>query len=366
MRRRRLWLLLAVVLLVLGALLMMSGQGEPEAPEPRQVEFPRRMRSQEWQRAEQRRVQVVQPQATPEAPPPRPVDPLLQALPRGEGKTAVVIEANAVRYSPIGELLLECLMNRRGRELERFKEQTGVNPLEDLDRVALMDEGVVFSGHFGDARFKELLADRVSADYGEKGRVYEPRALEQPQGGPRRRREPAFGVWGGSMLVVGETADEVKAVLDRIEGRGPGGPAILNESDTYGEMYGVVGMEDLARFFPREQRELAERLKQVAQRAELHVDVRQDFAMTAEVRGPNADQVTDLGKSLGGALSLARLQAQQEGEQELAQLLDFARVRPEGNSFRLEMAVPLDVIREQLAWCRQGGPGAGESDGGGR
>jgi hypothetical protein len=362
MRRRRLWLLLAVVLLALGALLMMSGQGEPEAPEPRQVEFPRRMRSQEWQRAEQRRVQVVQPQATPEAPapPPRPVDPVLQALPRGEGKTAVVIEANAVRHSPIGELLLECLMNRRGRELERFKEQTGVNPLEDLDRLAIMDEGVVFSGHFGDARFKELMGDRVSADYGEKGRVYEPRPREQAEGEPRRRREPAFGVWGDSMLVVGETPDEVKAVLDRIEGRGPAGPPILNESDTYGEMYGVVGVEDLARFFPREQRELAERLKQVAQRAELHVDVRQDFAMTAEVSGADADHLTDLGKSLGGALSLARLQAQQEGEQDLAQLLDFARVKPEGNSFRLEMAVPLDVLREQLAWCREERPRSGD------
>jgi hypothetical protein len=86
---------------------------------------------------------------------------------------------------------------------------------------------------------------------------------------------------------------------------------------------------------------------------ELHVDARSDFAMTAQVKGSNADKVTDLGKSLGGALSLARMRAQAEGEKELAQLLDFAKVNPDGQEFRLELAVPLEVIKEQLAFCRE-------------
>jgi hypothetical protein len=366
-RRRRLWLLLAVVLFGLGAALMISGQGEEQAPAPRQVQFPRRMRSEEWKRLDRRRVLVAPPAAPgPEGlPPPKPRDPMLEALPRGEGRTAVVIEANAVRHSPVGELLLECLMMRGGgRGLERFRQQTGVDPLEDVDRLALTDKGMIVSGHFGEARFQELLADRVSADYGQKGRVYEARPRELPDGGVRRGREPAFGVWGDSMLVVGQTADEVKATIDRIEGRGPQEPPLLTENQTYGEMYGVVSVEQLARFFPPEQRELAEQLQKVAQRAELHMDVRSDFAMVAEVNGADAAQVEDLGKSLGAALSLARLQAQHEGEQELAQLLDFARVRPDGTSFRMELAVPIEVLREQLSWCRQEEQRAESEDGG--
>jgi hypothetical protein len=75
--------------------------------------------------------------------------------------------------------------------------------------------------------------------------------------------------------------------------------------------------------------------------------------MTAQVKGADEAKVTDLGKSLGGALSLARMKAQAEGEEKLAQLLDFAKVRPDGNEFKLELAVPLDVIKQQLAFCSE-------------
>jgi hypothetical protein len=47
------------------------------------------------------------------------------------------------------------------------------------------------------------------------------------------------------------------------------------------------------------------------------------------------------------------MKAQAENDTELAQLLDFAKVRPAGNTFGLEMAVPLDVIQKQLAFCRE-------------
>jgi len=64
-------------------------------------------------------------------------------------------------------------------------------------------------------------------------------------------------------------------------------------------------------------------------------------------------KVTDLGKSLGAALSLARVKAQAEGDKDLAQLLDFANVQPDGSSFKLEMAVPLAVLKDRLAFCRE-------------
>jgi hypothetical protein len=114
----------------------------------------------------------------------------------------------------------------------------------------------------------------------------------------------------------------------------------------------VLSVEQLLKMFPPEQAELAQRLKEVADTVELHMDARSDVAMVAQIRGADEAKVTDLGKSLGAALSVARLRAQAEGEKELAQLLDFAKVQPDGNEFKLEMAVPLDVIKERLAWCR--------------
>jgi hypothetical protein len=358
-RRRGLWLVFAVVLFGLAAWLMLSGQGEEEPPRPQKVAFPNRLRPEERDRMERRRTYVtpvVDAGTVAEQKPLRPSDPVLAALPRGKGKTAMVIEANAIRNSPIGELLLECLMRRGGDDLERFKQETGVDPLKDLDRLVVTDNGLIVSGNFGDKRLKELLSGRDSTnyDYGDGARLFEPTFERNlPDGGVARRNGPSVGLWNDQMLVFGKSPDGVKEVIDRVEGRGPNEPPVISEGSTYGEMYGVVSVEQLKKMFPPDQQELATRLAEVAENVELHVDARSDFAMTAQVRGADEAKVTDLGKSLGGALSLARMKAQAEGEKELAQLLDFAKVRPEGSEFKLELAVPLDVIKQQLAFCRE-------------
>jgi hypothetical protein len=357
-RRRGLWLVFAVVLFGLAAWLMLSGQGEEETPPPTKVAFPNRLRPAERERMEKRRTYVAPQDAgtVAEQQPVRPSDPVLAALPRGKGKTAMVIEANAIRHSPIGEMLLECLMNREGADLERFKKETGVDPFQDLDRLVLTDDGVIMSGNFGDKRLKELLSSRGSTnyDYGDGARLFEPQNERNlPDGGVVRRNGPQVGLWNDQMLVFGRSANGVKEVIDRVEGRGPDEPPVISEGSTYGEMYGVISVEQLKKLFPPDQQELAARLAEVAENVELHVDTRSDFAMTAQVKGADESKVTDLGKSLGGALSLARMKAQAEGEKELAQLLDFAKVKPDGNEFKLELAVPLEVIKQQLAFCRE-------------
>jgi hypothetical protein len=359
--RRRKWLVLALVLFGVAAVLMFTGQGE-ELPAPRpEVNFPNKMRRDDWKRAEKRRTYLSPLDAgTAVAQPLKPRDPVLDALPRGEGKTAVVIEANAIRHSPLGQLLLECMMRRGGKDLERFKKETGVDPLEDVDRLVVTDDGFMVSGHFGDSRVKDLLSERgaTSYDYGDGSRIFEPpTTYTLPDGGTgtRQRAPMAMGVWNDQMIVFGRSPDGVKEAIDRIEGRGPDvhRPPVISEGSTYGEMYGVVSVEQFTKMLPPEQRELAERLKEAAENVELHMDVRQDFAMVAEVSGADEDKVTDLSKSLGGALSMARMQAQAEGEKELAELLDFAKVRPGGTGFKLELAVPLEVIQKQLAWCKE-------------
>ncbi|MBU8894488.1 hypothetical protein DRW03_08195 [Corallococcus sp. H22C18031201] len=357
-RRRWIWVGLAALLFILAALLMFTGQGDDAAiaQEP-SVEFPRRMRSQDRLRADQRRTFIMPVDAGTRAEgPPRPRDPVLAALPRGEGHTAVVIEANAVRNSPLGELLMDCLMRDGGKPLDEFRRVSGLDPLQDLDRIVITDEGLILSGNFAKARFKELLGERTSADYGQGARVYEPGAMSVPlaDGGTMRgQMGSSVGTWNDQMMVVGRSSDSVKTVIDRMEGRGSDEPPAISENSTYGEMYGVLGVEQMAKILAADQPELAQRLRDVAQNVELHMDTRSDVALVAEIRGPDAEKVTDLGKSLGAALSVARLKAQAQDDKTLAQLMDFARVEPDGNSFKLEMAVPIDVIRERLAWCRQ-------------
>lgn len=358
-RRRGMWLALAVVLLAIGAWLMLSGSGEQPAPEPKKVVFPSRMQNNQWKKADARKTQVVPPKPGEAAPAPTEKphmrDPVLAALPRGKGHSAMIIEANAIRNSPIGELLLDCLMRDGGKRMDEFRKASGIDPLQDLDRLVITDNGVVFSGDFSKAHFKEMFQERVASDYGPGARVYEPGPvlLTQADGGVRRGRDnAAFGTWNDQMLVVGDTPDQVKEVLEQVQGGGSDERPVIPEDATYGEMYGVLSVEDLLRMIPQDQAELAQQLKGAAETVELHMDASSDMAMVAYVNGADRSKVMDLGKSLGAALSVARLKAQADGNKDLAEMMDFAKVQPAGDSFRLELAVPLDVLRERLAFCR--------------
>lgn len=160
-----------------------------------------------------------------------------------------------------------------------------------------------------------------------------------------------LGTWGDSLLIAGRDGTDVERAIDRLEGRAPVSPPI-DAADTYGEIYGVMDASGLGRFLADDVRE---RLRGAAERVELHIDTRNDddVLIVADAEGPNAAAVADLGKSLGAALAVARVTAQSEGDQDLATLLDLARVNPKTGSFRVEAALPLDVLERRL--CERDG-----------
>ena len=58
---------------------------------------------------------------------------------------------------------------------------------------------------------------------------------------------------------------------------------------------------------------------------ELHVDAMQDVAAVVRVNGQDQAALSDLSRTLGGAVAAGRLQAQASGDRSLAELLDAAR-----------------------------------------
>lgn len=348
MKRRR-WLLIALLLIAAAtALMLLSEAPQPEPPAGSQVRLPRHLAAAEIQRMEKRRtLPELQPppaqEEEPEAPlPPR--DPVLAAIANGKG-TAVVIEANAIRHSPIGELLIDCLA-ADGNKLEEFKEASGLDPLKDLDRVAVTDDGLVLSGYFGKVRWGELFERKMlESSYGDRGHLY-----QFPRKDGRLRRE-LFVTWGDDFAMMADSEEAARSTIDRLEGRAAATPT-LTEDDTYGEIYGVLSAEALAQMLPDDQAELALRFREAASRVELHVDTSRDVGIVARVSGQDEGQVEDLGKTIGGALSLARLKAKADGESDLFELMEYARVRPYGDAFNLELALPMEVLERQLAWCR--------------
>ena len=65
-------------------------------------------------------------------------------------------------------------MNKRGvRQMNELKDQVGIDPLTDVDRVAVTPGGVMVTGQFGNARWDEVTKGMNMKPYGEKGRIYE-------------------------------------------------------------------------------------------------------------------------------------------------------------------------------------------------
>ena len=344
--RRLMVLPLVALLLGLAAWFMSRNEAPLNTAPAATVVFPTEMTPREEARAQARRTHQLP--TTPAAPEARaPVDPLLAVLPTAPGAGAVVLEANAIRNSPLGETLLACMGGRR--QLDLMRERTGVDPLNDLDRMAITTEGVSLTGHFGEADWDTMFPDAARSARGEQGRIYELPLTGRPGESPR-----AFGAWGNSMVIMG-TPEEVEAAIDRLEGRGPQGTPIVDASQAYGEVYGVIGGETLAMMLGRDGAfggELPPELRDAASRLELHADTRSDVGMVARFQGEDPTRVEELGKTFNGLLSVARAKAQIEGEEEAVRLLDMAKVSHGEAGFDLQLAVPQSFLEEMAERCR--------------
>jgi hypothetical protein len=344
-----------VVLFVLAAVVA-RGCGAPEEEARRQPpELPRRLRPAEVHRMEQRQTLPATPAVAQR--PPRQRDPVLSALAAPEAGTALVFEANALRNSPVGQLLLDCLEAQGSRDggpgpLEELR-ALGIDPLQDVDRVAMGDEGVVVSGNFARVNWDQILGDAGAATrYGSAGQL---RSLPGPSDAGSG---PVLATWGNQMVIIAPDEAAARASLDRVEGRAEPGQ-VLRDDQAYGDVYGVVGGGRLSGLFGGSETGLGAQLRDTARSVELHLDATRDVGLVAQVKGDDPSRLQDLGKALGGALVGARAQAIASGDAEAAELFDYARVVPGTENFQLEVAVPLEYLQAKLAFC--GRPGKGDA-----
>jgi hypothetical protein len=352
---RRLPLLLGALLLGLAALLLAVAEGPRPAAARADPDFPRSLRREEVARVRARRTLASLAPPAPAAPssdepPPRLRDPFLLALPRDPGKALVVLEANALRHSRIGELFVECAVREAGRDpFEELRREAGIDPLKDIDRVAFTPDGVVLFGFLDRARL-DAIAGRV-VPRGAYGRIYVP-----------DERDPSaltLGAWRGEIIAVGKPAF-VEATLDRLDGPAGQDGVLIPEHLTYGEAYGVVPGAALQALFRGEQAELGRRIARAASRIELHADAMRDLAVVARFSGADPAAAEDLGTSLGGALAVARVHAALAGDGRVAELLEHARVVRGGpGGFSLELALPIEVVERWFSSCAGAGPAGG-------
>lgn len=358
-KRSWIWPALVVGCLALAAWLM-SGADPPARQEVPEPAFPRFQTPKARERAEARKkpspIKAAVPPAAPEespSPPPSPRDPVMTALARPEGGSTLVLEANVLLHSPVGEMILACMDAEAKKAVDDVRARFGVDLFSSIDRVAVQQGLLVVSGHFAEAEWEAIFEGMAGAEHGDRGMIYAPPVTEiLPEGRQPPSSEPTIGVWNDELVFIGDSPQEVQDAIDRLEGAAPPGPPPIADEQAYGEIYGAVRAEDFTQLLQAgEQSELADLLKRAAEQVELHVDARDDVALVARARGPDTQAMDELSRALGGALSLGRIKARRDGDDDLADLLEHARVTPFEGDSTVELALPQESLRQWLGDC---------------
>lgn len=352
MRRRARLALVAALLLLGGSALLMRVGEERTAPVTTPPARMPTMTEESYKRANSRRTlaPVLTADRDPAKDPPRRRDPFLVALPRGDGEPLVVLEANALRHSRVGELFVECAIRETpdGKNpFEEVRHEVGIDPLKDIDRVAFSSRVIFVSGFFDRLRLEKLESGSDVVHQGLHGRLYVPRPTPEARPGAGQDH---VALWRDQLLLWGPRAD-LEAALERLERHGEEDPLPIPEGMTYGEAYGVVPGVTLGRLFTGTQADLGRRLGTLADSVELNLDAARDVAVIARVQGREAEQLDDLGRSFGSVLSLARFAARSRGDEELAALLEHARIVPGRSGFSMELLLPIELVERWLGSC---------------
>jgi hypothetical protein len=236
-------------------------------------------------------------------------------------------------------------MVARKAGLKEALERVGINPRSELDRVAIADGTLIVSGHFGQARPERLIEGSEKKPWGTDGVIY-----QRPEGGD------VMATWQKNLMIFGDSEAQVTAVLERLSGSAPASPALIDEGEALGDVYGVLQPVAFAQMLGVRRSEARQRLQTVPGQIKLHIDASSDVAVTAETRGSDPDSGRQLATALQGALESAR--GQERGRPDwLGQALATARVTSgEGGRTRFEINVPQKGLEAQLKECATAPP----------
>jgi len=351
-KKNVIWIALAVLMFAAATWLMSSGRKAPENT-GKQISFPRRLKPDEYRRMKARQRQLMlrmvagRSDEMQEGSQSAVYDPMLVALSVSEQRdTMLIFETAELAGSPVVRMLINCMPEESVQDLNRLKEETGIDPFENLERAAVTGDMMLLEGDFEAARWENIFDEYKSENYGDSGVIHRP-----PGGGDGGKATETYAVWNNEMLIRAQDEESSRKVIDLLEGREEYGGSVFEPEDTYGQIYGRIAVEDALNFFPDTDDDMAARFSQAVDSIGFHLDATEDVALVADMSGQQPEMTRDVASSLGGALSLARMKARAEGQEDLAEFLDFARIDPDEGSFSMELALPIEYIRERLGEC---------------
>lgn len=281
------------------------------------------------------------------------LDAMQRALLKPGGKGALFVEANAIRHAPLMEKMLRCRQGDSADGLSQMKEELGIDPLQDVDRVGFDGDVFIASGFFTDLKLPPELGEGTA--YGGSGRIW---TASDDDG-----QKISFGKIGDTMLVSGSDEAQVKAAMERASSTNAAATDAASELPPgfgQGEVYGTIGAAFLGSMLGDSDNPVVRRVAELVTSSTVRMNVDEDAALSLDMQAVDDKSAQELSKAIGGAFAGLRVQALQSGEQELASLLEQARVVPgENGRFNVDVAVPGEVLLRGMG-CDASGEPSGE------
>jgi len=182
----------------------------------------------------------------------------------------LVVEAEAIAETRVGELLIGCL--EKGRNAEQIENKFGFNPIESIRRVAIGSSGLVMDGDFSSANFEKIYRGFNSSEYGDNGTIFS-----------RKNEEEAGGIWNNEIFFHSEKNSIPQKAIDVLEGREVYDDSLISEYEAYSEIYGRLNVSDVLKIIPDENSGIRDKFASIVKSVVFHTDVDSDSANVVSI-----------------------------------------------------------------------------------
>ena len=212
----------------------------------------------------------------------------------------VIVELKQLKESYNGKRLLRCFFDSKKEEgLEKIKEDYGISFLDDVEKFAHLDNGILLEGDFKTEHFDDIRNHPAIREekYGEHDYFFS---------GFRRSNFESMAIHDERILYIGKSPTGRK-LLETYEGK-----RVADDSfnhDVSGEVYGVLPTERFLNFLNHKNminRIIRKEIIAVADKVGFSLDFSDGVALNANFKGENRDEMSYLAEKIETAFSVFR------------------------------------------------------------
>lgn len=281
-------------------------------------------------------------------------DPLLVALSGPASRSGhFVIEISAIRQTPVGQMIEECLTKSEKSPLKKFEKKSGKPFLDVVERIAITNEMMIFQGDFSNTTNKNLMGyGKYRTTEDENATLFHREFDFELDTNAKPSVENAKGaLYDNSLLMIAQRGRGMDEVLGLLNGTVPYDENVYAKDNAYGEVHGRLGVDEASKMF-RDFKPFVELMLDDVEDIYFNLDAKKDVTFSAEIVGFESNKTSELATHLDDILSNLEDKAKLDGEDGLAQLLSYSSIDNADNGFTTQFDLPFEFVQNYLSDCQ--------------